>query len=142
MLNSVGIAHLGARIILSYGLKTVLSFLKDTEKIDEVPGISSPYDTTNYEVMFHLVSHTEQMVAEELYQYVLVCCELIISLNSKLIFSYVADRCFLNFVAGAAFSVFLWGSIRGPVPSGRFDFEARLPNGEQCPCYYRTLSYR
>ncbi len=72
VLNSVGIAHLGVRIVLSYGLQTVLSFLEDPEKVKKIPAINGPYDTTSYEVMFHLVAHTERMVAEELYQYALV----------------------------------------------------------------------
>ena len=72
VLNSVGIAHLGARIVLSHGLDSVLAFLKDTDKVKKVPGIDGPYDTKSYQVMFHLVSHTERMAPEELYQYALV----------------------------------------------------------------------
>lgn len=72
VLNSVGIAHLGARIVLTYGLDATLSLLKDPEKVEKVPGIDGPYDIKSYQVMFHLVSHTERMIPEELYQYALV----------------------------------------------------------------------
>jgi len=72
VLNSVGIAHLGVRIVLSHGLDSVLAFLKDTDKVKNVPGIDGPYNTKSYQVMFHLASHTERMAPEELYQYTLV----------------------------------------------------------------------
>ncbi|XP_046648250.1 SET and MYND domain-containing protein 4-like [Daphnia pulicaria] len=81
VLNSVGIAHLGARIVLSHGLDSVLAFLKDTDKVKKVPGIDGPYDTKSYQVMFHLVSHTERMAPEELYQYALTAAFLTLLLE-------------------------------------------------------------
>lgn len=73
MLNSVGIAHLGLRIVVSFGLQNILSFLSNLDKVGQIPGIDGHYDTEDYSVVFHLVSHTETMIAEELYQYALVC---------------------------------------------------------------------
>lgn len=63
---------MGLRIVISFGLQNILSFLSNHDKVGRVPGIDGQYDTEDYSVVFHLVSHTETMVAEELYQYALV----------------------------------------------------------------------
>lgn len=72
VLTAVGIAHLGLRVVLTFGLETVLSFLKNPELLHKLPGIDSPYDTQGYPVLHHLVSQTETLTAEELHQYALV----------------------------------------------------------------------
>lgn len=68
----MGIAHLGLRIVLNFSSETVLSFLKNSELLQKMPGVDSPYDTEGYPVLYHLVSHTETLAAEELFQYALV----------------------------------------------------------------------
>ncbi|XP_059351666.1 SET and MYND domain-containing protein 4-like isoform X2 [Daphnia carinata] len=92
ILNSVGIAHLGARIVVSYGLETVLGFLKDAESVKKVPGIESTYDTKSYQVMFHLVSHTERMAPDELYQYALTAAFLTLLLEQHTKFFQFASQ--------------------------------------------------
>ena len=69
----------------------MLAFLKDTDKVKKVPGIDGPYDTKSYQVMFHLVSHTERMAPEELYQYALVGKFLNFVTNSILIHNSLFD---------------------------------------------------
>ncbi|XP_045027632.1 SET and MYND domain-containing protein 4-like isoform X1 [Daphnia magna] len=92
VLNSVGIAHLGARIVVSYGLETLLAFLKDTEKVKKISGIDSSYDTKSYQVMFHLVSHTERMAPDELYQYALTAAFLTLLLEQHTKFFQLASQ--------------------------------------------------
>jgi len=69
VLELIGIAHLGIRIAISFGLKEVLAHVNSEESLTKLPGVDSPYITSDYPTVYHLVSHTEKMAAEELYQY-------------------------------------------------------------------------
>jgi len=111
LLNAVGIAHLGLRIVLTFGKESVLNFWKNQSK-DVIPGVDGvPYDTSAYPVAFHLTSHTELMAPEELYQYTLVietsklCFKISIMANFLFLF---ADGSFVNSFTGAA-HFFLFG---------------------------------
>lgn len=72
LLYSIGIAHLGFRIIVSAGLQELLDFHKNIEANSKIPGVHAPYSRHDYLVLFHLVSHTETIPTEELYHYSLV----------------------------------------------------------------------
>ena len=72
VLQLIGIAHLGLRIVIHFGLKKLLAFVSNHELQATIPGVHSPYVTSDYATMYHLVSHTEKMAVEELYQYSLV----------------------------------------------------------------------
>ena len=65
VLQSVGIAHLGLRVVLNFGL----------ESINEM--------TNDYAVVYNLTSHTELMPPEELYQYALTAAFLTLLLEQR-----------------------------------------------------------
>jgi len=74
-------------------LKELLAFSCNEELQDKVPGVHSPYAAFDYPTLYHLVSHTEKMAAEELYQYsfvrISIKFEILNKLNSSLGFTYI-----------------------------------------------------
>ena len=76
VLDSIGIAHLGLRIVLTVGLDCILEFDQNHQLKSKLPGVDGSYGAKTsqhgYDVLFHLISHIESMPQEELYPFVLV----------------------------------------------------------------------
>ena len=61
------------------GLDKVLEYHNNTEFRAKLPGVDTTYGRVGYDILYHLVSHTETLAAEELYQYALVGCYLCVT---------------------------------------------------------------
>ncbi|XP_076450238.1 protein-lysine N-methyltransferase SMYD4-like [Babylonia areolata] len=75
LLHSVGIAHLSLRIVLTMGLPSLLDFLDRREERESlvpeaIPGVTQEgrYER-NYLSVFDLMTHTDDMVIDDLFQY-------------------------------------------------------------------------
>ncbi|XP_060575894.1 SET and MYND domain-containing protein 4-like [Ruditapes philippinarum] len=72
LLHSVGIAHLSLRIILVAGLKYLLDFKaeQNTIKVKDTMGLDENGQYTgNYQPVYNLMTHCEDMTVEDLFQY-------------------------------------------------------------------------
>ncbi|XP_067144261.1 SET and MYND domain-containing protein 4-like [Centruroides vittatus] len=90
LLHSVGIAHLSVRVILVTGLQTLEEFYDRTlipPDISVLPGcdMNGFYNST-YNAVYHLLTHTEHMHVEDLFQYALTAALLLILLEKMGIF--------------------------------------------------------
>ncbi|XP_021368116.1 SET and MYND domain-containing protein 4-like [Mizuhopecten yessoensis] len=86
LLHSVGIAHLGVRIVLVAGLQFVLEFKKTLQSLEEqkksgilrIGGVSE--DGTygrGYLTVYDLMPHSQHLVIDDLFQYSLTACLLL-----------------------------------------------------------------
>ncbi|XP_067655261.1 SET and MYND domain-containing protein 4-like [Haliotis asinina] len=77
LLSSVGIAHLSLRIILTAGLKFLLAF-SDQDRDCVIRGLpGGPKYQRDYQAVHDLLTHEQDMEAEDLFQYSLTACLLL-----------------------------------------------------------------
>ncbi|XP_025086995.1 SET and MYND domain-containing protein 4-like isoform X3 [Pomacea canaliculata] len=79
ILHSVGIAHLALRIVVTAGLRFLLEFLQDEkQRSGRVPGLTPEgrYER-NYLTVFDLMTHTDDMMLDDLFQYSLTAALLL-----------------------------------------------------------------
>ena len=73
-MHSIGIAHLGLRVVLKAGPLSRLRARYTDLKGNSTVGIQSKYGnkTDNYEAVYHLMPHLMDMQTEDLFQYAMV----------------------------------------------------------------------
>ena len=88
IMHSIGIAHLGLRVVLKAGPLSKLRARYTALKGKTVMGVEGHYGdkTDNYEAVYHLVPHLEDMQTEDLFQYATVKITLCVCSKTFFIF--------------------------------------------------------
>ncbi|XP_066929332.1 SET and MYND domain-containing protein 4-like [Clytia hemisphaerica] len=100
LLDKVGISRLAMRIILITPMQTLRLFeQQDSSKLTVSSGCSNEgcYDSKEYTSVYHLVSNSQYMIAEDLFQY---SCAALLMLKVLSRFSYIDDSADSTFIGG------------------------------------------